>query len=484
MIDVAAFYRRKRIALRGNAMMRLHLLGATGEVTGSSSLLEVGKKKVLVDFGLFQGAKFALEKNRRLPPVDVRKIDAVVLTHAHLDHSGRLPMLARLGYKGPIYASPATIDLTRLLLGDSARIQQSDAERAAKRLVRQGRIPPEPLYDEEDVATIMSQFVPMPMNKTTQVTQGVSVLPHDAGHILGSTSLKFHLEEAGQTRIVVFSGDIGVRDTPLLCDPEPFHEAHWVVMESTYGDRDHRSIAATIEEFLQILVTAEAEKRRVLIPAFAVGRTQQLLYYIGVLTEQGRLPESLPVYLDSPMARAATQLHLDHPELLDDETKRKDFCARLDRLKKRVRIVESRADSMSLNDDWSPCVIIAGSGMCNGGRIVHHLKHSVWRHNTDVLMVGYQSNGTLGSQLVKGLKKVRILGQMIEVRAKIHTLGGFSAHAGQTELLDWLKPLAARKPMVLLNHGEDRSREALAEKIRNDFGLNVTLPEPETSFDL
>jgi metallo-beta-lactamase family protein len=464
--------------------MRLHLLGATGEVTGSSSLLEVGKKKVLVDFGLFQGARFTLEKNRRLPPVDVRKIDSVVLTHAHLDHSGRLPMLARLGYKGPIYASPATIDLTRLLLGDSARIQQADAERAAKRLIRQGKIAPEPLYDEEDVTTIMSQFVPMPMHKSTQVTAGVNVVPHDAGHILGSTSLKFTLEEAGSTKIVVFSGDIGVRDTPLLQDPEPFHEAHWVIMESTYGDRDHRSMSATIEEFLGIMKRAEADKRRVLIPAFAVGRTQQLLYYISQLSEQGRFPENLPVYLDSPMARAATQLHLDHPELMDDETRQKDFCAKLDRLKKRVRIVESRAESQMLNDDWSPCVIIAGSGMCNGGRIVHHLKHSVWRHNTDVMMVGYQSEGTLGSQLVKGLRKVRILGQMVEVRAKIHTLGGFSAHAGQTELLEWLKPLVPRKPMILLNHGEDHSREALAAKIQADFGLHVTLPEPETSFDL
>jgi metallo-beta-lactamase family protein len=232
------------------------------------------------------------------------------------------------------------------------------------------------------------------------------------------------------------------------------------------------------------MVQAAAEKRRVLVPAFAVGRTQQILYYIGQLSEQGRFPENLPVYLDSPMARAATQLHLDHPELLDDETKKQDFCGKLERLKQRIRVVESRAESQSLNDDWSPCVIIAGSGMCNGGRIVHHLKHSVWRHNTDVLMVGYQSAGTLGSYLVQGAKKVRILGQMIEVRAKIHTLGGFSAHAGQSELMDWLKPLAARKPMVLLNHGEDNSREALAAKIRADFGLTVTLPEPETCFDL
>lgn len=469
---------------RNIEIMRLHLLGATGEVTGSSSLLEVGRKKVLIDFGLFQGARFAMEKNRRLPPVDVRKIDAVVLTHAHLDHSGRLPMLAQLGYKGPIYATPATIDLTRLLLGDSARIQQADAERAAKRLIRQGRIPPEPLYGEDDVATVMSQFVPMPMKKSTQITQGVTVVPHEAGHILGSTSLKFSLEADGQKKIVVFSGDIGVRDTPLLCDPEPFHEAHWVILESTYGDRDHRSMAATIEEFQQIMNQAASEKRRVLVPAFAVGRTQQLLYYIGQLAEQGRFPEDLPVYLDSPMARAATQLHLDHPELLDDETRQKDFCGKLERLKKRVRVVETRADSQALNDDWSPCVIIAGSGMCNGGRIVHHLKHSIWRHNTDVLMIGYQSEGTLGRQLVRGLRKVRILGQKIEVRARIHTLGGFSAHAGQTELLEWLKPLAARKPMVLLNHGEDRSREALAAKIRTDFGLQVTLPEPETSFDL
>jgi metallo-beta-lactamase family protein len=464
--------------------MRLHLLGATGEVTGSSSLLEVGKKKVLVDFGLFQGARFAMEKNRRLPPFDVRKIDAVVLTHAHLDHSGRLPMLARLGYEGPIYATPATIDLTRLLLKDSARIQQSDTERTNKRLLRRGHMPIEPLYLEVDVDEIMNRFVPMPMNKTMQVTAGVNVFPVDAGHILGSTSLKFTLEEGGNRRIVVFSGDIGMKNTPLLKDPETFDEAHWVVLESTYGDRDHRSADATIEEFREILVQAESEKRRVLIPAFAVGRTQQLLYHISKLTEEGRISANLPVYLDSPMATAATQLHLEHPELMDDETKSRDFCARLERLKKRVRVVETRYESQALNDDWSPCVIIAGSGMCNGGRIVHHLKHSVWRLNTDVLMVGYQAEGTLGNKLVKGHKKVRILGQMVEVRARIHTLGGFSAHAGQTELMEWLKPLAARKPTVLLNHGEDRSRAALAEKIAADFGLQVETPEPESAYDL
>lgn len=464
--------------------MRLHLLGATGEVTGSSSLLEVGHKRVLVDFGLFQGAHFASRKNRELPPVDLRRLDAVVLTHAHLDHSGRLPLLSRFGYKGPIYATQATIELTQLLLNDSAHIQQSDADRASRRLKRRGLSPVEPLYGKPDVDEVMTRLLPIELHRPFPVTDGVTVEAHDAGHILGSTSLKFTLEAEGQRGVIVFSGDIGLKNMPLLQDPEPFDDAHWVVMESTYGDRDHRTTAETVEEFAQILSRAEYEKRRVLIPSFAVGRTQQLLYHIAQLTEQGRISASLPIYLDSPMARSATALYRRHPELMDAETHTQDFRDKLARLDQRLKVVESREESQKLNDDWSPCVVIAGSGMCNGGRILHHLKHSVWRHQTDVIIVGYQAQGTLGNQMVHGAKQLRIMGQSVEVRAKIHTLGGFSAHAGQTELLDWLRPLAPKKPMVLLNHGEEHSRTILAEKIRADLGLAVDLPGPQTCLEL
>ena len=464
--------------------MRLHLLGATGEVTGSSSLLEVGHKRVLVDFGLFQGAQFAARKNRELPPLDLKHLNAVVLTHAHLDHSGRLPMLARFGYKSPIYATQATIELTRLLLNDSAHIQQSDAERASRRLRRRGISPIEPLYDKQDVEEVMDRFLPIELHRPFPVTDGVTVEAHDAGHILGSTSLKFTFEAEGQRRVIVFSGDIGLKNMPLLEDPQPFDEAQWVVMESTYGERDHKSTAETIEEFVAILSRAEYEKRRVLIPAFAVGRTQQLLYYIAQLTEQGRISPTLPIYLDSPMARAATELYRGHPELMDAETHTADFREKLARMDRRLQVVESREESQKLNADWSPCVIIAGSGMCNGGRILHHLKHSLWRHQTDVIMVGYQARGTLGNQLVHGAKALRILGQTVAVRARVHTLGGFSAHAGQTELMDWLRPLAAGKPQVLLNHGEEHSRTVLAEKIRAELGLAVDLPGPQTCLEL
>lgn len=464
--------------------MRLHLLGATGEVTGSSSLMEVGHKRVMVDFGLFQGAQFAARKNRELPPVDLRHLDAIVLTHAHLDHSGRLPMLSRFGYKGPIYATQATIELTRLLLHDSAHIQQSDAERASRRMHRQGRSPIEPLYDKQDVEDVMARFLPIELHRPFHVTDGVTVEAHDAGHILGSTSLKFTLEAEGQRRVVVFSGDIGLKNMPLLVDPQPFDEAHWVVMESTYGDRDHKTTTETIEEFVAILSRAETGNRRVLIPSFAVGRTQQLLYHIAQLTEQGRLSPTLPIYLDSPMARAATGLYRAHPELMDEETRTADFRQKLARLDQRLHVVESREESQKLNAEWSPCVIIAGSGMCNGGRILHHLKHSLWRHQTDVIIVGYQARGTLGNQLVHGASELRIMGQKVAVRAKVHTLGGFSAHAGQTELIDWLRPLAAQKPVVLLNHGEEHSRTVLAEKIRAELGLDVELQGPQTCLEI
>jgi len=330
----------------------------------------------------------------------------------------------------------------------------------------------------------MARFLPIELHRPFHVTDGVTVEAKDAGHILGSTSLKFTLEAEGQRRVVVFSGDIGLKNMPLLVDPQPFDEAHWVVMESTYGERDHKSTAETIEKFLAILCRAEAEHRRVLIPAFAVGRTKQLLYHIAQLTEQGRLSPTLPIYLDSPMARSATELYRAHPELMDEETRTADFREKLARMDQRLHVVESREASQKLNADWSPCVIIAGSGMCNGGRILHHLKHSVWRHQTDVIMVGYQARGTLGNQLVHGARQLRILGQTVEVRAKVHTLGGFSAHAGQTQLIDWLRPLAPQKPVVLLNHGEDHSRSVLAEKIRADLGLGVELPGPQTCLEL
>jgi metallo-beta-lactamase family protein len=451
--------------------MRITLCGAAGEVTGSGYLVETDRARVLVDFGMFQGRRATDGKNRDLGPVDPKALDAVVLTHAHLDHTGRLPLLVARGFRGPVFATPATVEFGGLILRDSAEIQEGDAKRLSIEARRAGRRPVEPLYTQADVERVRPLVKAIGYEERREVAKGVTVRLFEAGHILGSASIEMHAD--GKT--VVFSGDIGPKGAPFLRDPVPPPRADLLFLESTYGDRDHRTLDATVAELHEILERAVRERCVVLIPSFSIGRAQQVLFHIAELVRGGGLPD-FPVYLDSPMAIDATKLYGKHQELFDAQAR---SLARRGQFKedlKNVRFLSTADESRRLNDMDGPAVVIAGSGMCNGGRILHHLKHHLWREETVVVFVGYQGEGTLGHALVTGARNVAIYGHRVRVAARISTLGGFSAHAGRTELLGWAGAAIGAGTRVVLTHGEDKPRAALAEGIRERFRVEPMLP--------
>ncbi len=467
--------------------MKITLHGAAGEVTGSAYHVETDRASVLVDFGLFQGGERADERNRVPPELNARKLDAVILTHGHLDHTGRLPLLVKDGYRRRIHATEATIELSSLILRDSARIQEGDAERFNKKRGRaspdqpgnrgdRGR-PLEPLYSTEDAERALDLLEPLPYDEPVAIAPGITIRLSDSGHMLGSVSIEMTVEEGAREKRVVFSGDIGPRGMPFLRDAVPFSAADLVFLESTYGDRDHRPLRETVAEFEEIVKAAVAQKGKVLVPAFAIGRAQTILYYLAAFFRRKVAPP-FPVYLDSPMAVEALRVYDRHPELLDEEASGLKTSDQLRRDLSTLRLVASREESKAINDDDGPCLIIAGAGMCSGGRILHHLKRNLWRPETWVVIAGYQSEGSLGRRLVDGRKQVSIFGERVEVKAKVCTLGGFSAHAGKRELLEWIGAMAASGPRVVLTHGEERGRAPLAERIREKFKLNVDLPGP------
>jgi metallo-beta-lactamase family protein len=341
----------------------------------------------------------------------------------------------------------------------------------------------QPLYDDDDVQTALRQMQPLPYGEAVNVAPSVDVTAYESGHVLGSVSLALRVHENGAIRDIVFSGDIGPCGMPILRDPEPPPHADLVFLESTYGDRDHRPLAETIAEFKTILRTAYADQGKILVPAFAVGRSQQILYHLAEFFREGVVPP-FPIYLDSPMAIKATALYSKFPGLADEEASELNRSGRLRRDLATLHNTLSSQDSRAINDVDGPCLIIAGSGMATGGRILHHLKHNLWKPETDVVIVGYQGVGTLGRQLVEGAQRVRIFGEPIAVRAAIHTLGGFSAHAGQSELLDWLAPMASTRPRVVLTHGEDAPRAALAAKIAERYAIQALLPKLDQVIEL
>lgn len=456
-------------------MIKLGFYGAAGEVTGSCYVVDTGRARVMVDLGMHQGEREADEHNRRVPPIDPTKLDAVVLTHAHLDHCGRLPMLTRAGFRGPIFCTPATSDLAEVILRDSAEIQCADADRYNARLRRPGEPAQEPLYCPPDVNPVLGIMRRVTYGAATQVAEGIQIRFFDAGHILGSGSVHMTINDGPRTVSIVFSGDIGVSGSPILRDPSTPSAADVVVMESTYGDRDHRSLEETRVELLNILRDAQASGAKVIIPAFAIGRTQDLVYHMGEFIRTGQIAR-LNVFVDSPMAVEATGLYARHTELHDDRAREIALGKQTPLSFPGLTYVRSAQESKRLNDARGCMVIISASGMCTGGRVVHHLYHNLARPETHVVIVGYQGQGTLGRRLVDRQETVRIFGEPITVRAKIHTLGGFSAHAGQSGLLKWFEPLAATKPRVFLTHGEDPQRHALSALMRSRFGCAPVLP--------
>lgn len=455
--------------------MRITPFGAVGEVTGSGYLLETADANVLVDLGMFQGRDGKRDKNRQLRGLDPKALDAVVLTHAHLDHCGRLPLLTAAGYEGQIHATPASVDLAELIMSDCGHIQESDAARYNRKAARRGKPLIEPLYKQSDVEPTMKQFAPLAYGQYRELASGVEIRFTDAGHILGSASVELRIREKGQQHTIVFSGDIGRSNMPLLPDPAPFEHADLLFLESTYGDRDHRSTEDTIKELKDLFRVAEGHKARVLVPAFAVGRSQLILYYLAMINKEGP-GFDFPVYLDSPMAVKATFLYKKFASHLDAEAQ--GIVARddLTRYLSNLRLTVSADESRAINDGPHQCVIIAGSGMCDAGRIQHHLKNNLHRKGVGVLITGFMSYGSLGRRLVEGARRVRIHGEDVIVRAKIASLGGFSGHAGQSELLNWYKPMAGAKPRIILVHGEEKQRAALRDKLSATFGAAAEAP--------
>jgi metallo-beta-lactamase family protein len=454
-------------------LMRLHFRGAAGEVTGSQYLLEAGERKVLIECGIIQGGRNERARNAAAFGFDPRTIDAVVVSHAHIDHIGRLPLLVSRGYRGPIYATRATVDLARIMLEDSASLAASDAERENRSRERRGDAPIAPLYLLRDVADTLRLMQPLDYGEQREILPGLRLRFEDAGHIIGSAVVELVASRDGEHRTLVFSGDLGPDATPILRDPTPMKAADLVMLESTYGDRNHRSRDDTVRELGEILRGARDSGGNVLIPAFAVGRTQELLFWMARHFEEWHLGD-WQIFLDSPMATKVTELYKRHSQLFGDSARVGVVDAGNPFRMPNLRLISDVQDSMALNRRASGCIIIAGSGMCNGGRIRHHLRHNLWRENCHIIFPGYQAQGTLGRELVDGADFVKVFGEKIRVRAQRHTVGGLSAHADQGGLAAWYGHFEGRPPVVLV-HGEDRAREGLAARLQADYGADVTL---------
>ncbi len=459
--------------------MQLTFLGAAGSVTGSCYLLETGRARLLLDCGQVQGTRQAEAKNREPLPVEPESIDAVVLSHAHIDHSGRLPLLYARGYRGPIYTHDASRALCDIMLYDSAYLHEKDAEWQNRKRARKGLPAVTPLYTRNDATAVMSRFVSLPYDERTEILPGIAIRLQDAGHILGAAIVEVWLEDGGQRRKLVFSGDLGQADAPVMNDPTRVSDADLVLMESTYGDRDHRPFDQTLEELGGIFMEAADRGGNILIPAFAVGRTQDLLYLMARHFDDWGLA-NWQVFLDSPMAIETTHVysryrHLYRTALFGAGQEWPELP--------NLHPTRRSEESMEINRIEAGAIVIAGSGMSNGGRILHHLKHNLWRPECHVVMIGYQAEGTLGRRLVDGAARVRLWQETIRVQARIHTVGGLSAHAGQTGLVNWYGGFNKRPPVWLV-HGEEQARTALARRLADTFGARTQRPRIGDVIDL
>ncbi len=453
--------------------MHIEFLGAAAEVTGSCHLLSVDGRRVLLDCGLIQGRARDEARNRDAFPFDPAGLDAVVLSHAHIDHSGRLPLLVKRGFRGPVYTHAASRDLARIMLRDAGYLQEREAEWQNRKRERKGLPAVEPLYTVADAEACLGQFVALGYGETRDLLPGVSARLLDAGHILGSSIVEMFLREGAREVKLVFSGDLGQAGAPILRDPTPVREADVVILESTYGDRLHRARDETLAELAEIL-RAAAGRGNVLIPAFAVGRSQELLYLLGSHFEDWNVG-AWQVFLDSPMAIEATEVYARHSELYDREATAR-WRAHGERSLPNLRLTATPEESMAINRIASGALIIAASGMCTGGRIRHHLKHNVWRRDCHLIIVGFQARGTPGRALVDGARHLRLWGETVRVQARVHTIGGLSAHADRAGLCGWYAGFEGRPPVVLV-HGEPDKQAALAQRLAQDHRAPVRIAQ-------
>ena len=442
----------------------LQFLGATERVTGSLYLLQAGGSQVLLECGLVQGVADEELHNREPFPFDPRAIDAVVISHSHIDHSGRVPLLVKQGYEGPVYTHAASKALCDIMLPDSGYLNEKEAEWENKKRARQGKNRIQPLYTREEAEASINQFRGLEYETPTEIAPGLTLTLFDAGHILGASIVQLEYDDGGNRRTLVFSGDLGYRGAPLMDPTTRLTHADVVLMESTYGDRDHLPIDETLAEITDVFEAARAAQGNILIPAFTVGRTQDLLYLMAEHYEDWNLGK-WKIFLDSPMGISATKVysqyrHLFAATLFEPKTDYPDL----------PNLFASRSveESMAINEIEAGAIIIAGSGMCTGGRILHHLKNNVWRPECHIVIVGYQAIGTLGRRLVDGADEIRLWGDTYRVRAQRHTIGGLSAHGDQTDLMDWYGSFQGR-PRVYLVHGEERGQKPLLEKLRKEL---------------
>ena len=445
------------------AMAKLTFYGATEGVTGSCYLLETRHAKLLMECGLYQGHHDMEKANRKPFPFAIDDIDAVVLSHAHLDHSGRIPRLVAEGYTGPVYMTHPTVELLEIMHKDAASLAMRDAEWENKHRRRAGKKEIEPIYTLDDVEVSLAQCEGLDYDQRQRIAEGIELCYRDAGHILGSAIVEMFISEDGKESKLVFSGDLGNSCAALLRDPEIVTEADVLLLESTYGDREHRSMVETLQEFEDIITTAAENGGNILIPSFAVGRTQEIIFHLGEMYQKGKLKQQA-VFLDSPMAIATTEVYHRYQNIYNKEDIRAIRHGKPGSLHTFLPILHysrTTEESIALNRVSEGAIIIAGSGMCNGGRIRHHLKHNLWRNDAHVIFVGYQAMGTPGRALVDGAKYFRIGDEHIVVNAAIHTLGGFSAHASQSQLLDWVSHFTEPHPRLFLIHGEADAKSSL-----------------------
>ena len=468
--------------------MKLTFWGAAGEVTGSMHMVESGGRRFLLDCGMHQGRRKEADRKNRNLPFPASSIDAVVLSHAHIDHSGNLPTLVKNGFSGPIYSTPATVDLCHWMLQDTAHIQEKDAEFLNKRRehrksagLENGHV--EPLYTTADAERTLPMLQPVPYHSPHILAPGLNYMSYDAGHILGSSFIVLHEASGGSRVRLGFSGDVGRPNLPIVRDPETMPPAEYLIMESTYGGRLHKQVEHVVNKLADVVNRTARRGGRIIVPAFAVGRTQQLVLLLHQLFNEKRIP-NIPLFVDSPLALNVTAVHRDHPECFDDET-REYLLHHEDPFGfARLQYIREAADSKKLNDLHGPFVVISASGMCEAGRILHHLRNNIEDPRNTVLITGFQAQDTLGRKLVEKWTEVRIFGEPMRVRAEISSLDELSAHADQGELMEWIRPLAPSLRRVFLVHGEPVQSQTLAKLLHSTYNLDVVIPASGQSFDL
>lgn len=470
--------------------MNIRFLGAVRGVTGSSHLIQFNNKKILLDCGMYQGKDEDLNLEEfEVNPAD---IDYLLLSHSHIDHSGRIPLLVKKGFKGAIYCSKPTYDLCEIMLIDSAHIQETEAEWKNKKALRQGRKTIEPMYTQSDAMESFQYFKPVQYDQIINIEEGFTVKFNDAGHILGSSIIEMWFNEGNENVKLVYSGDLGMNEKPLLKDPAIIEKSDYVIMEATYGDRVHDDIEQRTEELIGIILKTVKRGGSVIIPSFAVGRTQELIYELNkyydshldkIGTKENEL-RKIPVYIDSPLATKATEVFKQNANVFDSEARNYIMTGDNPLEFENLHFTQSAEESKALNLSLEPKIIISASGMCEAGRIKHHLKHNLWRKEASIVFVGYQAEGTLGRKILDGEKIVKVLGESINVRAEIYNVEGFSGHADKTALLNWLKGFKEKPKTVFIVHGEQESKLNFAKEVRESLGLNCIVPEYNVVYEI